>query len=596
MPDQGQTQAAALAQAYARAATLHEQGRLDQAEAAYRQILAAHPDQLDTLHLFGILMIQTGRVEPGLAMVDRALAIMPNFTDAQFNRATALLQLSRPAEALAGFDKTLASQRSHVGALFSRSLALAQLQRFDEALASFDRFLTIQPQNPDALLNRGVTLNKLGRYAEALAGFDKVVALQPQDADAHFNRGGVLKQLGRLEEAEASFERALALRPGWPDALVNRGVTLKMLGRPADAVVDYDRALAAAPAHIQALVSRGAALIDLGRLDAAMADYAKALTLEPGNALAAFNRSLALLMSGRFEEGWTGYERRKDLTAAGAPSRAASLAQPQWDGRAPLQGKTLFVHWEQGLGDTIQFCRYAGLAADRDARVVLSVQNPLLPLLKDFDPRVTVIGGDQAPPAFDFHAPLLSLPGVFATDLQNIPSPRAYLAAASDIAAVWAQRLGASDKPRIGLVWSGAAGHENDRNRSTALATLTPLLNASVDWFCLQKDIREPDLETLARTPQLKLYENAVADFPGTAALIANMDLVIAVDTSIAHLAAAMGKPTWLLLSSAPDWRWMRDRADSPWYNAVRLFRQTSPGDWPGVVEQVQAALNKRFA
>ncbi len=579
--------AAALAQAYARAATLHEQGRFDEAEAAYRRILSLSPQQADTLHLYGILMIQTGRVEQGLAMVDRALAILPGFVDAHFNRAMALMPLGRLEEALDGFDRTLALRQDHLGALYSRPLALAQLRRFEDALAGFDRFLAAQPHNPDALLNKGVTLDKLGRPAAALEMFERVLALQPRDAQARFNHGGVLKQLGRLEEAEASFARALALQPGWPDALVNHGVTLRMLGRPAEAIRDYDMALAAAPGHVAALVSRGAACIDLGRFGEALSDYDQALAADPGNALAAFNRGVALLQTGRFAEGWPGYERRKDLP--GASKRAAGFPQPQWDGRASLEGRRLFLYWEQGLGDTIQFCRYASLAADRGAEVILSVQDALAPLLKGFDPRVTVIGANETPDCFDLHAALMSLPGAFGTTLDVMPRDGPYLTTPTP-----AEREPGA-KPRIGLVWSGAAGHENDRNRSASLASLAPLLDFDAGWFCLQKDIQAADGQTMAALPQLQNLREQLAGFPRTAALISSLDLVISVDTSIAHLAAAMGKPTWILLSAASDWRWLTERADSPWYGCVRLFRQPRPGDWDAVVGQVQVALADRF-
>lgn len=577
---------AALAQAYSRAATLHERGRFDEAEVVYRQILGVDPGQADTLHLYGILMIQTGRVEPGLAMVDRALAILPAFVDAHFNRAMALMSLGRLEEALEGFNRTLALRRDHLGALYSRALALAQLRRFEDALAGFDRFLAIQPQNMDALLNRGVTLDKLGRPAAALEMFDRVLALQPQDAQAQFNRGGVLKQLGRLEEAETSFARALTLQPRWPDALVNHGVTLKMLGRPAEALEDYERALAIAPNHAAALISRGAARVDLGRFGEALSDYDRVLTSDPGNALAAFNRGVALLQTGRFAEGWPDYERRKDLP--GASSRVAGFAQPEWDGRASLEGKTLFLYWEQGLGDTIQFCRYASLAADRGAKVILSAQDALAPLLNGFDPRVTVIGANETPGRFDLHAALMSLPGAFGATLDAMSPAGAYLTPPA------AEREPGA-KPRIGLVWSGAAGHENDRNRSAPLAALAPLLDFDADWFCLQTDIQAVDRAAMAALPRLRNPRERLAGFPRTAELIASLDLVISIDTSIAHLAAAMGKPTWILLSTASDWRWLTERVDSPWYESVRLFRQRQAGDWDEVVERVRGALDDRL-
>jgi len=361
---------------------------------------------------------------------------------------------------------------------------------------------------------------------------------------------------------------------------------LRLHGRAQEAIQDFDRALAAQPDHVEALVSRGAALAELMRLDEAMADYAAALRLAPGHAKAQFNRGLIRLLTGDFEAGWPDYERRLDL----APP-PGGLAQPPWDGRTPLAGKRLFLRWEQGLGDTIQFCRYAVVAADRGARVVLSVQDPLVGLLRGLDPRVTVIGAAAPPPAFDLHASPMSLPAVFETTAETVPFKAAYLAADTALTEDLAKGLGPRRRPRIGLVWSGAAGHENDHNRSAPLAALAPLVSAEADWFCLQKDVRDSDAATLAGLP-IRVETDAIADFSGTAALIANLDLVISVDTSIAHLAAALGKPTWVLLSTAPDWRWMLNRADSPWYDSVRLFRQTTPRDWTDVVQEVRTELS----
>ena len=581
---------ATLAQAYNQTVSLHEQGRLVEAEAGYRRILTAIPDQADSLHLLGLLLIQTGRVEPGLAMVDRSLVLAPKLVDAHFNRAAALLQLGRFDAAVEGFDNTLALAPTHLAALYSRSLALAQAGRFEAALMAFDAVLAVQPGHIDALMNRAVTLDKLGRAAEALSAFDAVLALQPDDADAEFGRGGALKALGRLEEAHASFAKVLALRPGWPSALVNRGVVLKLLGRPRDATADYDRALAAAPGHVEALISRGAALVDLGRLDEAMRDYDAALQGDRGNPLAVLNRSLVMLATGRFEEGWPRYERRRDLLAPAAPP-----FRP-WDGQAELKDRSLFLRWEQGLGDTLQFYRYAKLAADRGARVTLSSQAALRPFFEGQDRRIVIVGPDETPSQADVYADLMSLAGLFGTTTSTVPLADGYLAADPASQAAWSQRLGDRVKPRIGLVWSGAAGHANDRNRSASLAALAPLFAFDADWFVLQKDIRPADRETLAGLTSVTLIEEAVADFEQTAALIANLDLVIAVDTSIAHLAAAMGKPTWILLSTACDWRWLLEREDSPWYASARLFRQAVAHDWSELAERVRAELARRFA
>jgi hypothetical protein len=261
-----------------------------------------------------------------------------------------------------------------------------------------------------------------------------------------------------------------------------------------------------------------------------------------------------------------------------------------------LAGKTIFIHWEQGFGDTLQFCRYASLAADMGACVILSVQDELLRLFDDFDSRIEVIGADRTPASFDYSSALLSLPLAFRTTVESIPSASAYLRANPDKLAAWSSRLGGRGKPRIGLAWSGSVNHRNDRNRSIPMNMMSALLSVDAEWICLQKEIRESDRQALAERPDLKVFGPDLVDFSETAALIGNLDLVITIDTSVAHLAAAMGKPTWILLPVAPDWRWLLGRDDSPWHPTARLFRQSASGSWEAVIERVQMELEAHLA
>lgn len=538
----------------------HQAGRLDVAERGYAEVLAADPNHIDALHLLGMLMIQSGRADEGFARIDRALAIEPRFLGAHFNRAVAMLQLGR----------------------------------LEEALASFDKVVVLHPGLVDAHYNRAVTLGELGRPTEALASLDRVLAIAPRDPQAHFSRGVMLKDLGRLDEALASFDRALGIEPAYVEPHVNRGVILRMLARPEEAVAAYDRALALRPHHIEALVSRGAALGDLRRSDEALASYDRALARDPGNSLARANKSLTLLLAGRFEEGLPLYESRRGMTsfAAGPPPASGT----PWTGAERLAGRTLFIGWEQGLGDTLQFCRYAIAAADAGARVVLSVQDPLVSLIGRMDPRVSVVGAQEQPPALDFHVHLMSLPLAFATRLDSIPHGGAYLTADPARVSAWSARLGQGARPRIGLVWSGGPAQANDHFRSMAFATIAPLLDLEADWICLQKEVRPADQPGASAHPRLRLLGEALEDFDDTAAVIETCDLVISVCTSVAHLAGAMGKPTWILLAANADWRWLQDRDDTPWYGSARLFRQSALGDWSGVIERVGAALAARSA
>ena len=269
----------------------------------------------------------------------------------------------------------------------------------------------------------------------------------------------------------------------------------------------------------------------------------------------------------------------------------ALIRQPLWLGEENIAGKTLFIYWEQGLGDTIQFCRYAKLVEARGAKVIMSVQQPLRGLLKQISPTIQIIGPNEVPTDFDYHCPLLSLPLALGTTLETIPAEHQYIKADEELRVAWSARLPPKTKPRIGVVWSGGAAYKDDQNRSMELETFLPILSADADWICLQKEVREKDLAVLRQVGRIAYFGDDLGDFSNTAALLDLMDLVITVDTNIAHLAGAMGKPVWILLSYSPHWVWLLDRDDSPWYPSARLFRQQQIGDWAGVIDQVKNEL-----
>jgi len=298
------------------------------------------------------------------------------------------------------------------------------------------------------------------------------------------------------------------------------------------------------------------------------------------------------MQMGNFEQGWHQYEWRKKREE---PVAARSYPQPLWLGEEDIAGKTLFIYWEQGLGDTIQFCRYAKLAEGRGAKVVVSVQEPLRRLLEGISPTTQIIGQREKPIKFDYHCPLLSMPLAFGTTLETIPSEQRYIWADERLRAQWEARLSAKTKPRIGVVWSGSTGHTNDHNRSIELAEWRPLLGAEADWVSLQKEVRTSDEGILQDIGLTGFFGDDLSDFSDTAALLDLMDLVITVDTSVAHLAGAVGKPVWILLPFNPDWRWLLDRDDSPWYPSARLFRQQRIGDWAGVLDRVRTELRSLF-
>jgi tetratricopeptide (TPR) repeat protein len=391
------------------------------------------------------------------------------------------------------------------------------------------------------------------------SSFDKAIALDPAHAGAHHNRGAVLHRLDRFEEAVASFDRAIAVSTTYANAFYHRGRALR----------------------------------ELQRHDEALASYRQAIALDPDNAAAHWEAGLIALSHGDFAAGWQDYEWRFKVEEIASPR---DLAQPQWRGDAPLVGRTILLHAEQGLGDAIQFVRYAPLVAARGAAVILEVQRPLAALIQGMTGVSKLIRHGEPLPEFDLHCPLASLPLAFATTRDTVPAPIPMRPPAERIAA-WRARLPAAT-PRVGLVWSGDARRKNDRNRSMPFEMLAPLIaTAGIRFVSLQKEAREADLQALRRCDSVIDLAAQLEDFADTAAAIALLDLVIAVDTSVAHLAGSLGMPVWILLPITVDWRWLIDREDSPWYPTARLFRQDSPGDWPSVIARVRQELaNQRFA
>jgi hypothetical protein len=436
-------------------------------------------------------------------------------------------------------------------------------------------------------MERAAQLFQAGRFDEAEALCHEI---QRSAGGRHFYAWHLLSVIalhrGRHPAAVDLASRALELDPTQVEVLCNRGAALRALGRYQEALADYDSALATAPAHGAAHNNRGVALAALNRYDDARAAYDRALAIDPHDERARFNRALALLVSGDLPAGFADFESRwrgSDTQAGPRPMQA-----PQWTGREPLAGKTILLHAEQGLGDSIQFARYVPLVAGRGATVILEAHGGLGPLLQGLNGVTRVITRGEALPQHDFHCPLMSLALAFGTTLDTIPHAVPYLEAPQEHLERWRARLGARRRPRVGLAWSGSTTLRNDRNRSIALEQLAPLRALPFDFHSLQKEVRPGDAAALASGPPVETFGDELADFRDTAALVQLMDLVISVDTAVAHLAGALAKPVWILLPWSPDWRWLLGRRESPWYPTARLWRQASPGDWRGVIERVR--------
>jgi tetratricopeptide (TPR) repeat protein len=611
------------AQALNRAVSAYKAGHLVEVERLCLEIIATNHDLFDALFLLAIVQTRLGKVDAALATYDRVVNVRPGFAEAHFNRGNVLQTLKRYDEALASYDRALALRRDYPRALarrgkvlhrlrrhdealasydraihlrsdfasahFNRGNVLQDVNRYDEALGSYERALALRPDYAAAHSNRGNVLQKLKQNNEALASYNRAIELRPDFAVAHYNRGNVLQYLNRYDEALASYERALAVLPDFAEALSNRGNVLQRLKRFEEAVASYDRALISRPHFSEALSNRGAALQELKRYDEALASFQGAVKVTPDYGDAHFNEALCRLLIGDFERGWEMLEWRWQSGQLRNDKRI--FKQPLWLGKSEIAGKTILLHSEQGFGDTIQFSRYVPLVAERGARVILDVQEPLKDLMTGLVGTTQVVARGSALPDFDVHCPLLSLPLAFGTRLETIPPAVPGLRASPQVVMDWDSRLGPKRRPMIGVAWSGLPSHTNDHNRSMRLSALLPLLEVDATFVSLQKDVHPEDATTLKKRNDILHFGNEIRNFSDTAALISNLDLVISVDTSVAHLAGTMAKPAWVLLPFTSDWRWLIDRDDSPWYPTARLFRQDDTRAWDSVIARVHAAL-----
>jgi tetratricopeptide (TPR) repeat protein len=567
------------------ALALHQQGNLVEAEKLYRQVLVSQPAHADALHLLGVMAVQKGNALAGVEWITQAVKINPAYLDAHLNLANACLSLSMHQQALDSLDAALKLKPDLPDALNRRGAALSALGRHTEALLSHEQALKYKPDFPNAHNNRGNALAALHRFDEALQAYGQALAIKTDHFDALNNRGNVLVVTGKYQEAIASYDLAIELVPNHVEALSNRANALRCLNRNDQALTSCDLALRLQPDNLGALMNRGAILRGVNRTDEALACYEKILALAPAHADAHWHESLCRLLVGDFAQGWKKYEWRWKSTERIKARR--NFVQPLWTGEASLQGKTILLHAEQGFGDSIQFARYVALVEERGGQVVLEMPDPLCRLMARLEGERKVWVSGEPLPDFDFHCPLLSLPLAFKTEIQTIPSAPHYLVCDPALAAAWKVKLGPRQKLRIGVAWSGNKDHKNNHNRSIALSDFLQVTSSPAQFFGLSRDLSLAEGALLAKESGIVQLGDALTDFADTAALISKLDLVISVDTSTAHLAAALGVPTWVLLPFSPDWRWLLHRADSPWYPSVRLFRQPAVGDWASVLSQV---------
>jgi tetratricopeptide (TPR) repeat protein len=532
------------------------------AQIGCQQALALDPDHAESLHLMGLLSLHATQYDHAVEWMSRAIAQDP-----------------RPEY------------------LFSLGTALRHQKRFEEALQVFDKAVQLKPDKAELWVGLGRALVDLDRGAEALLAFQHALTLNPRNWDAAHESGTLLNQTGRREQALAHFKLCAELTPNntadHATTFNNLGNVLQALGRSEEALRWLDRALNERPDFVQAISNKAIVLGQLRRFDEALATYARVRAIDPDHAVSNWNAALLHLLLGDFEAGWAGREARWKIASLSAGY--SKFTEPMWLGQETIEGKTILISADEGLGDAIQFARYVPMVAARGARVILVVQDALCPLLSGL-PGVSQcipksIAGSGVPP-FDMHCPLGSLPLAFATRVDSIPAEIPYLPPpTAERVKAWEERLGPHDRLRVGLVWSGNPEHKGDHHRSTSLAAYGAFLDVDATFVSLQKDPRPDDKVTLGKRTDIVDLTADLTDFTETAALISCLDLVITVDTSVAHLSGALGRPTWILLPYTPDFRWLLNRDDNPWYPTVRLFRQTETRDYATVLDQVRSEL-----
>jgi tetratricopeptide (TPR) repeat protein len=605
----------------------HRAGNFGQAEAIYREIIerdpkGTDPRHADALHLLGLIAFEggfhqvagaliaaaieiggpapmycanlgiafgrQGKLNEAIACFRQALKGNPNDGNINARLGSALLAQGRPREAAEAFRLSLRFQPGSALTHFELGNALHATGAFEEAAESYLSALAREPAYAEASHNLGITRTMQHRHEDAIAAYERAIGIRPYYPEPHNNLGALMQALGRGDRAAYHYGQALRFAPDSLEVRYNLALLNQEGDRLEEAMAGYHALLDRKPDHLEARLNLGNVLLSLGRPEAALRCYRQTLDRDPGSVEAHWNIGLTNLLLGRFEEGWKGHEwrfRQKD-------TRARAFSQPLWDG-SPLHGRSILLHSEQGLGDTLHFVRYAPLVKQRGGHVILECQEPLYRLLDGVEGVDRLIAKGRALPPFDCHAPLPSLPGIFQTTIPTVPAKVPYIHVARDEVRRWRRRIEARVGPRaglkVGLTWAGNPNHKNDRNRSLPPHELAALAGLErVVFFGLQKGAAgPPELDTI------DLLEPST-DFLDTAAILLNLDLLISVDTSVAHLAGALGKPVRTLLPLAPDWRWMLDRDDSPWYPSMKLYRQTRRKDWAEVLQRLRVELAER--
>lgn len=579
-------------------------GHLHQGRRFFRRALDIRPNDAPTLDRLGDVLYVQGDLAGAIALYEQAIGISPDFVAVHCKIGIALQDQGKTKEAIAAYRRAIDVNSNSPKPYFNLGVSLRRDGKFQEAAACYARAIALKPYYPEAFLNLGNVLMDMGRFPDAALAYRHAASCGPEArstapcdqpssqlrAHAWTNLGIALKKNGQFDAAIDAHRQAIALAPDYAIAHNNLGVLLQDRGCWAEAIAAHQEAVRLDPNFGTAYSNLGVALKEQGLIHQSIGAHRQAVAAEPDHPKVHFNLAAALLMAGEFEEGFSEYEWRWKGAVPGLKDR--NFSQPQWDGKA-LGERTLLLHAEQGFGDTLQFVRFAGEISKEHGKIVLEAPQTLLDIVRTAPGIDVVVATGSELPKFDVHIPLMSLPHVLRIQSNTIPAPIPYLAADFQRAESWRHRLDRGTDLKVGIVWAGNRRHTHDHHRSIPIDALLPALNMrGVHLFSLQKEIRPGDREALDLfTDRMTDLSFSLRDFAETAAIMSALDLVISVDTAVAHLAGALGRPVWTMLPFALDWRWMLDRKDSPWYPTMRLFRQPRPGDWTSVIARVQIEL-----
>lgn len=577
-----------------RGAALFALHRLDEAYSDYSKAISLNNNYAEGYYNRGILHEKYGRHEDALSDYNKAIALKSNYTNAYNNRGNVLKELKKYQEALSSYEYAISLNPRHAEAHYNRGVVLKELNRYQDAVESYTNAFSLKNDYVDAYNNCGNAFIALKRFEDALACFQKAIEINPNYAFAYNGQGNVLMELKRFDEALVSYEKAISLNSLSPFPHNGMGNVLQELKRFDDAILGYEKVMSLVPTSAGAYTNKGLAMQGLKNFDEALQNFDKAIELNPEMADPHWNKALLKILKGEYEEGWQLYEYRRykqDLKGS-----YPIYEQPLWLGQESIADKTLYIYPEQGLGDFIQFCRYVPLVENLGARVVLKVPNALYATIKTMGLNARIVRNDEKVDEFDFHCPIMSLPLAFKTTVETIPNKIPYFFSDPFKRDYWQRKFAyASNSLKVGLVWSGSKDHKKDHDRSLRLEQLAPILDLPVTFYSMQKEVRQQDKITLSKFDHIQQYHEELNDFSDTAAMVDCLDLIISVDTSVAHLAGAMGKNVWILISYLPDYRWMLDREDTPWYPTASLFRQANVGDWDSAILNVRKALEDLF-